>query len=227
MDLIGAILAGIAAVIMAAFSKQVSDEFKAWTPRLIAAVIQCATRMLREDQRDRYAEEWRSHIDETPGEIGKLLVGLGLLSAAWKLSRVSPNPTADEIVSVLRAAIRWVRLFKEIPSETGKLIFYRRTRRTQKRFDILDVPLDQQMLSDMEDVIQRIAIEEPDDQIMQEIVARGEKAWAQGFEKSYQRHADQSGLAAALAAALAEERARRRSAAAGPSKPRRSCRIRV
>src|SRR5258708_685090 len=112
VDLIVAILVGIAGVLGAAFSKQAADEFKAWTPRLLAAVVQCAIRRLPEDQRERYAEEWRSHIDETPGEIGKLIVGLGLLPAARKLSRISPNPRLhqiEEIVTAMRDAVRWTK----------------------------------------------------------------------------------------------------------------------
>lgn len=217
MDLIGAILAGIAAVIGAVFSKLAADEFKAWTPRLIAAVVQCAIRMLREDQRDRYAEEWRSHIDETPGEIGKLIVGLGLLPAAWKLSRISPNPRGSQIeenVSALRAAIRWSRRINEIPSETGKFIFCLVTQPV-KRFRILKEPVDQQTLIGMSDLILRIAAKEPGDPIIQELAAAIERADEEGFERGYRESAAERNVEpSVLAAEIADALARRRDAAA-------------
>ena len=42
--------------------------------------------MLPEDHRERFKEEWQSHLDETPGKLGKLLVALGFLLAAFRIS---------------------------------------------------------------------------------------------------------------------------------------------
>jgi hypothetical protein len=92
VELISLIALGILSLIAAASSKLVADEFKAWLPSVINHLIGWAIRSLPEDKRERYAEEWQSDIDETPGEIGKLIVGLGLLPAAWKLSRIAPSP---------------------------------------------------------------------------------------------------------------------------------------
>ena len=71
----------------AAVSRQLADEFKAWTPRIIESFIRCAIRKLPEDQRERFREEWRSHINETPGEIGKFFIALTLLSAPRKMPK--------------------------------------------------------------------------------------------------------------------------------------------
>jgi hypothetical protein len=206
VDLIGAILAGIVGVLAAAFSKQAADEFKAWTPRLIAAVVQCAVRRLHEDQRDRYAEEWRSHIDETPGEIGKLVVGLGLLWAAWKLSRTLPKPRArqiEEIVTAIRAAERWRRQKYIVRLVT--------LRAASKRLRFLqEVLQDQQTQIEMMRAVLRIAAEEPGDPFMQKWAA----VWEEGFEKGYRASAaGRNAQPSDLASAIANARARRRGVA--------------
>jgi hypothetical protein len=210
------LIAWIGGVIGAAFSRLVANEFKAWTPRLVAAVVQCAIRRLREDQRERYAEEWRSHINETPGEIGKLIVGFGLLLAAWKLSRISPKPRTyriEEYVSALRAAILWRRRINKIPSITGKVIFSLVTLPVQKQFHIVNETVDKQTLLGMCDLILCIAAKEPDDPIIQELAAKLDKAEAEGFEAGYRKAAAERNVEPSersLAAAIANERTRRR-----------------
>jgi len=224
VDLIGAILAAIAGILVTAFSKQLADEFKAWMPRLVAAVIQCAVRRLREDQRDRYAEEWRSHIDETPGEIGKLIVGLGLLLAAWKLSRITPNPRApqiENIVIAMRDQERSKALIEKIPSKSGKFIFRLMTLPALlKRSHIINeaFQLSEQKrlnMNEMNEVILRLASEEPGDPIIQKWAADFENAWEKGYRKSAaERNLEPSVLAAEIADARARRRSEARSAIA-------------
>jgi hypothetical protein len=71
--------------------RQLADEFKAWTPRLIKYFIQRAVRRLPESQRKRFTEEWQSHVDEIPGEVGKLIVAFGFLRASSEISRGLTN----------------------------------------------------------------------------------------------------------------------------------------
>jgi hypothetical protein len=86
MELMWIIAVAILGVTGAAISRQMTDEFKAWLPRLLERIIDLAVCTLPEDQRQRFAEEWRSHVDETPGDIGKLIVALGFLVAASKMA---------------------------------------------------------------------------------------------------------------------------------------------
>jgi hypothetical protein len=67
-------------------SRLLADELKSWTPRIVDYLIQRATRNLPQDQRERFDEEWRSHINETPGELGKLLVAFGFPRASRVMS---------------------------------------------------------------------------------------------------------------------------------------------
>jgi hypothetical protein len=76
-------LAVIGGILAAALSKQMADEFKAWTPWLIKRLLDRAVSILPDKRlRDRFAEEWASYISEIPGEVGKILGALGLLRAA-------------------------------------------------------------------------------------------------------------------------------------------------
>src|ERR1700756_1871868 len=60
--------------IAALLGKLFADEFEAWLPWITERVTRAAIRRLAEDQRERYDEEWRSHLDEVPGELSKVWV---------------------------------------------------------------------------------------------------------------------------------------------------------
>lgn len=72
----------IASIVAAALSRQLVDEFKAWAPRLTEWIIRWAARVLPSAQCERYEEEWLSHNNEIPGEIGKIAHAVGCLWAA-------------------------------------------------------------------------------------------------------------------------------------------------
>jgi hypothetical protein len=88
-------------VLGAALSRQCGDEFKAWVPWIVKLFLQRAIERLPENQRERYEEEWRSHLDQVPGEIGKLIVAIGLLSAARKMSPLlTPRRGVNEAIKI-------------------------------------------------------------------------------------------------------------------------------
>jgi lipopolysaccharide/colanic/teichoic acid biosynthesis glycosyltransferase len=78
-------LGGVAHTIL---SRLLSDEFKAWTPWLIDRITRHAICRLPQENRDRFGEEWRGHLNDVPGDIGKLVVALGFLWAARKMSAI-------------------------------------------------------------------------------------------------------------------------------------------
>jgi lipopolysaccharide/colanic/teichoic acid biosynthesis glycosyltransferase len=73
-------------VVAAALSRVLADECKAWMPCLTKWLIRRAIGRLPQDQRERYKEEWQSHIDEMPGEIGRIVTSVGFVLAANKMS---------------------------------------------------------------------------------------------------------------------------------------------
>jgi Bacterial sugar transferase len=86
LALITTIALAVLATVGAVISRQLSDEFKAWSPWIVRKVIQRAVRQLPENKRQRFAEEWQAHVNEIPGDVGKIVVAFGFLSAAGKIS---------------------------------------------------------------------------------------------------------------------------------------------
>lgn len=86
----GSLIIGFSVVVLGIFStalsKQLTDEIKDWTPWVIKRLVNFAVRKLADEQQGRYEEEWLSHINEIPGEIGKLVAALGFYFAAQKMS---------------------------------------------------------------------------------------------------------------------------------------------
>jgi hypothetical protein len=68
-------------VLAAIIGRILADDLKAWSPCLTEGLINLAVRRLPPDLQERYAEEWRAHIADTPGEIGKLFCAAGFLWA--------------------------------------------------------------------------------------------------------------------------------------------------
>jgi hypothetical protein len=83
--IVGFILA-VLGIFAAVLSRQLTDEFKAWTPWIIKHLVSRAVRRLAEEERNRCEEEWLSHVNELPGEIGKIMAALGFLYAAQEMS---------------------------------------------------------------------------------------------------------------------------------------------
>lgn len=86
MGLIVSALLGALAILGAVCVKVFADEFKAWAPTIVAKIIDAAVRTLPTELRERFSEEWRSHIDQIPGDLGKIIVACGFLTAAFRLA---------------------------------------------------------------------------------------------------------------------------------------------
>ncbi len=80
MELIIGFIVIVIGILGTALSRQLTDECKAWTPWLIKYFINRAINKLHEEERDRFAEEWLAHVNELPGEVGKIIAALGFLS---------------------------------------------------------------------------------------------------------------------------------------------------
>ena len=63
-------------------AKLVADEVKAWCPAIAKRLTQRAVNKLPEEYRDRLAEEWQSHLNDIPGDFGKVFYAIDLLRAS-------------------------------------------------------------------------------------------------------------------------------------------------
>jgi len=82
-------LLSFASVIAAKLS---ADEVKAWLPWLARRLVGLAVKILRENQRERYGEEWPGYISEIPGDIGKVLAAIGFVFASLAIHHESSEP---------------------------------------------------------------------------------------------------------------------------------------
>jgi len=158
---------GLLGVIGAVFSKLLADEFKAWAPSLVATIIAAAVRHLPPAKRERFAEEWEAHVDGVPGEIGKIAVACGCLTAAWKIA-AGPFGASKRILDVVLATCLVVStapliivIFIALGASSSFHIFFRDARvgRHGKRFEVLRF---RTMAVDASDRLQKYLAESPE-----------------------------------------------------------------
>jgi hypothetical protein len=85
MDLLVVGLLSLATFALGIIGNLVASEFYDRAPNLAAWLIARAVRQLPEPDRARYLEEWRGHLEECPGKLGKLWHALGCCFGATKL----------------------------------------------------------------------------------------------------------------------------------------------
>jgi hypothetical protein len=96
-------------IAVGAVSILLAEEFRAWMPWLIERLIRRAVRALPMDKRERYGEEWRSHLNEIPGEFGRLIVAIGCAKAANKIRHNLRSPLPKKR---LFSNVRWQIVFR-------------------------------------------------------------------------------------------------------------------
>jgi hypothetical protein len=85
MEHLALLIFGALALVGAAFSRLLADEFKAWAPAIVSSIIGIAVKKMPPSRRDRAAEEWTSHANEMPGDLSKVVFASGCIWAAWKI----------------------------------------------------------------------------------------------------------------------------------------------
>lgn len=110
MEIFLMIALSILTLLGAALSNIISDEFRAWQPRMVRALLNCAVALMPASERERWSEEWAGYCEDIPGKVGQMVAAFGLIVAAWKIS--SPNRgvlTAKRMIDVaLSFAAIWI-----------------------------------------------------------------------------------------------------------------------
>ena len=88
-------LGGMLAIVLNALSRGALHRS---VPSLTRQLLDLATKRLPEDQRERFAEEWQSHINEVSGDLRKIVFALGCVSAAQNMTlrRVRFAPRGEQ-----------------------------------------------------------------------------------------------------------------------------------
>jgi uncharacterized protein involved in exopolysaccharide biosynthesis len=79
----------IVAVIAGVLTRFFVDKLNMWMACLTKRLLRIAIKRLSEAQRERFSEEWASHINEVTGQISKVAVALGCISAAQQMASSS------------------------------------------------------------------------------------------------------------------------------------------
>ena len=126
MELITAIFLFLVGKLGTACSRLLANEFNAWIPWIIQRVIRRAIMRLPPTQRERFQEEWQSHVNEVPGEIGKLAVSLGFLTAARKMTLAAKKhpPITFPLESAFPRVDNAKSLREQMTSVAAKLLDY-------------------------------------------------------------------------------------------------------
>src|SRR6185369_7288448 len=77
MAIISSFCLFIVGVIGAAMARMLAEDFKEWAPFIVEKLIQLVLSKLPAEQQDRFAEEWRSYVNDVSGQIAKLWVAVG------------------------------------------------------------------------------------------------------------------------------------------------------
>jgi len=105
VGLVRSLLSFAAGVARQFLSKEVADELHSRIPWLTRKIVEQAIQRLPEGQRERFGEEWHSHLEETPGELSKLIVAIGFLQAARQMSSISGQERLLRFVDVVVGSI--------------------------------------------------------------------------------------------------------------------------
>ena len=100
-------LGGVFAAMLNRLSGGALHSWIAWFTRRL---LDLATERLPEDQRERFAEEWASHINEVSGDIGRIAFASGCVSAAQEIASLLNKPAftrfLDRAHELLKRAMR-------------------------------------------------------------------------------------------------------------------------
>ena len=86
-----ALALAVVAVIAAVLARFFVDKLNIWMRSLTKRLLRIAIKRLPEAQRERFSEEWASHINEVAEEISKIAVALGCISAAQQMASLSKS----------------------------------------------------------------------------------------------------------------------------------------
>jgi hypothetical protein len=105
-----ALVLALGGILAAILNRLSGGAFDAWIPRFTGWLLDLATNRLPEDQRERFAEEWASHVNEVSGDVGKIAFAWGCVSAAQEIASLLSRPALirflDRCSDLLRRAMR-------------------------------------------------------------------------------------------------------------------------
>jgi lipopolysaccharide/colanic/teichoic acid biosynthesis glycosyltransferase len=106
--ILGYLLGVSGALFLAIAARLVASDIEASLPQLTERLIDRAVRRLPHEQRDRFAEEWRSHVNETPGGLRKLATACGFQAASRTIAAASRHGTVQPVQDAVRSMFNFI-----------------------------------------------------------------------------------------------------------------------
>ncbi|MCJ2092100.1 sugar transferase [Methylobacterium sp. J-072] len=79
-------MAVVVSLVISVAGRVLADEFKAFRPMIVDRLVARAVRKMPAELQERYAEEWRSHLEEIPGDIAKVWTAFGYNLVAGRIA---------------------------------------------------------------------------------------------------------------------------------------------
>src|SRR5215831_1162536 len=121
-----ALVLTVGGILTALLNALFADKFKAWTASFTTRLLDLAVQRLPEDQRERFAEEWASHLNDISGDLGKVLFARGCVSAAHEMASLL-NYRSPALNQVLKRSREFVKHFLkrliDVVNTAGALVF--------------------------------------------------------------------------------------------------------
>ena len=81
-----ALILALGGMVAAVLNRLSGGALHTWISSFTRQLLDLATKHLPEDQRERFAEEWESHINEVSGDLRKIVFAWGCVSAAQEIA---------------------------------------------------------------------------------------------------------------------------------------------
>jgi hypothetical protein len=98
----------VGGVLTALLNVLFADKLRRWIAWFTASLLDLAVQQLPEGQRERFAEEWASHLNDISGDVRKVVFAQGCVSAAHEMASflIHPSPALNHVLKRTRAFLK-------------------------------------------------------------------------------------------------------------------------
>jgi len=121
-----ALVLSVGGILTAVLNLLFADKLEPWIAWFTTALLDLAVQRLPKSQRERFAEEWASHLNDISGDIGKVLFARGCVSAAHEMASLLTyrSPALNQVLKRSREFVKhFLRRLIDVVNTAGTLVF--------------------------------------------------------------------------------------------------------
>jgi hypothetical protein len=119
---VAVLASGVGTITMSVIGKILADDLKESTPWICKNLLARAVRGLPENDRERFAEEWASHLATLPGTFPKLFCALDLQRAALSMRPPKHTVAESKFLAERQRVIQDLIILTENPDRLRELL---------------------------------------------------------------------------------------------------------